>query len=172
MFQGYDFFIGIASIAGVFVGFGALISIIRRDKIDTFQLVRIRTVVTIGLMVIVASLIPIGLNHYGITDHTLWLICSIVFLIMNWTMAILSLLNPENRAFTLDWLRNKPLIAVPFFLLLELPFLIPLILILIDLYPNLELAFYTTALLLNLFESAFVLTQIVYSQVNKSKKSK
>lgn len=169
MFQGYDFFIGIASIAGVFVGFGALISIIRRDKVDTFQLVRIRTVVTIGLMVIVASLIPIGLSHYGITGHTLWLICTIVFLVMNWTMAILSLLNPENRAFTLDWLRNKPLIAVPFFLLLELPFMVPLILILIGLYPNLELAFYTTALLLNLFEAAFVLTQIVYSQIKNLK---
>jgi hypothetical protein len=120
-------------------------------------------------MVIIASLIPISLNHYGISGHILWLICSIFLLIMNWTMAILSLLNPENRAFTINWFRTKPLTAILFFLLLELPFLVPLILILTGLYPNLELAFYTTTLLLNLFEAAFMLTQIVYSQMKKTR---
>ena len=167
MIQDFEFFIGVASIAGVFVGFGALISVTHRDAVETFQLVRIRAVVTVGLMIIVASLIPIGLNYYGITGHNLWFICSLVFLVLNWVMAILSLRNPENRAFTINWFRTKPIIAVLFFLLLELPFQVPLILILIGLYPNLELAFYTTALLLNLFEAAFILTQIVYSQVNK-----
>ena len=91
MIQDFEFFIGIASIAGVFVGFAALISVTHRDAIEAFQLVRIRAVVTIGLMVIVASLIPIGLNYYGVTGHNLWFICSLVFLFLNWTMAILSL---------------------------------------------------------------------------------
>jgi hypothetical protein len=37
---------------GVFVGFGALISVIRRDVIDAAQLSQIRTVVAIGLVAI------------------------------------------------------------------------------------------------------------------------
>jgi hypothetical protein len=35
-------------------------------------------------------------------------------------------------------------------------------------YPDLELAFYTTSLLFQLFEAVFVLVQIVYSQVGPS----
>lgn len=43
-----DLFNAMAEIAGVFVSFGALISVTRRDVIETAQLGQIRAVVTIG----------------------------------------------------------------------------------------------------------------------------
>jgi hypothetical protein len=51
-----------------------------------------------------------------------------------------------------------------FWFLLELPIQIPLLMTLAGLVPDLEPAFYFTALAFSLFEGAFVLTQFVYSQ--------
>ena len=59
-------FIAIAEIAGVFVGFGALISVTRRSDVDPAQLGSIRAVVTAGLTVVVAALIPVVSASYGV----------------------------------------------------------------------------------------------------------
>lgn len=164
MTQDLDLLITIAQIAGVFVGFGALISISGKDGLDAEQLGQIRAVVTIGLIVIVAALIPVGLGHYGITGHTLWLICSIVFLALSWVVTVYSLQRPENRKLTVARARSNPITSVFYWMLLEVPMQLPLILTIFGVYPELEPAFYTTALVLNVFQAAFVLAQFVYSQ--------
>ena len=169
MIQNVEIFIGIAHIAGVFVGFAALISIIRRDEIDVFRLSRIRAVVTIGLFVIIGALIPIGFDLYGFSSHILWFICSLIFLALNLLMGILSLLNPENREFMIAQIRDNPLKSFFFWLLFELPLQASLILIILGLFPDLEHALYTTALFFNLFEAVFTLVQLVYSQGGPSK---
>ena len=162
--QSIDFFVAIAEIAGVFVGFGALISVTRRTKFEVSQIGRIRAVVTIGLMVIVAALIPVVLNSYGLSGHNLWFASSLLFLILNLAVIFLSLLRPENRVLMATQSRANPLMAVFFWLLLEIPVQAPLILVLVGLWQDLEPAFYTTALVFNLFEAAYVLAQLVYAQ--------
>lgn len=166
MTQDVDLFVAITEIAGVFVGFGALISVTRRSEIEAFLLGQIRAVVTIGLVVIVAALIPVGLGRYGITGHDLWFVCSLVFLLLIWAVIILSLRRPENRGLTITQARTSPAMAVFFWLLLELPIQLPLVLTALGFFPDLEPAFYTTALVFNLFEAAFVLAQLVYSQAS------
>lgn len=168
MEQDVNLFIAIAEIAGVFVGFGALISVIRRNEIETSQLGLIRAVVTIGLVGIVATLIPIGLSRYGVTGHDLWFVCSLIFLILSWGVIVVSLRNAENRELTVARTRSNPVVAVFFWLLLEIPMQAPLVLTLLGAFPEHEQAFYLTALVLNLFEAAFVLAQLVYSQVSTS----
>lgn len=165
MSQDINLFVAIAEIAGVFVGFGALISVTRRNEIEAFQLGQIRAVVTIGLVVIVAALIPVGLGRYGVTGHDLWLVCSLSFLFLIWVVTIFSLRKPENRELMIIRTRTNPVTAVFFWFLLEVPMQVPLVLAVLGLYPDLEPAFYTTALVLNLFEAAFVLAQLVYSQM-------
>lgn len=164
MTQDVDLFAAIAEIAGVFVGFAALISVTRRTEIEASQLGQIRAVVTIGLVVIVAALVPVGLGRYGVTGHNLWFLCSLIFLVLIWAVIILSLRRPENRELTITQARASPVMAAFFWLLLEVPIQVPLILAVLGLYPDLEPAFYTTALVFNLFEAAFVLAQLVYSQ--------
>ena len=164
MTQDSTLFIAFAEIAGVFVGFGALISVTRREEIAAAQLGLIRAIVTIGLVVIVAALIPIGLERYGLTGHDLWAISSACFLLLTWGVTIFSLRKPENRALTLKQARSNPVADVFFWLLLEVPMQVPLVLAVLGPYPALEPAFYTTALVLNLFEAAFVLAQLVYTQ--------
>ncbi|UCC21066.1 MAG: hypothetical protein JSV62_07255 [Promethearchaeota archaeon] len=168
MVQDVDLFIGIAHIAGIFVAFGALISITRKNEVEVSQIGRIRSIVTTGLMVIVAALIPIGFNRYGVTGHYLWFFCSLIYFCLNMAVAILSLRNPENRKVMITQMRSNPVTTVIFLLLLEIPLQVPLFLVLIGLYPNLEPALYTTALFFNLFEAAVVLTQLVYLQVDRS----
>jgi hypothetical protein len=160
-----DLFVALAQIAGVFVGFGALISLTRRSEIEASELGRIRGVVTIGLSVIVAALIPVGLGRYGVSGHSLWSICSLIFLLLAWVVIIVALRRPDTRELMIAQARANPVTAGFFWLFLEVPIQLPLILIVLGPYPDLEAAFYTTALVLNLFEAAFLLAQIVYSQV-------
>jgi hypothetical protein len=56
--------------------------------------------------------------------------------------------------------------AAFFWLLLELPIQVPLVLTLLGLFPDLEPAFYTTALVFHLFEAAYVLARLVYWQAS------
>lgn len=168
MTQDLNTLIAIAELAGVFVGFGALISVTRRAEIDAFQLGYIRAVVTIGLMVMVAALIPIGLSRYGVSDHTLWFSSSLIFFAFTWVVTIYSLRLPENRRLVITRARTTPLMAGAFWLLLEIPMQVPLVLVLLGLFPELEPALYITSLVLNLFEAAFVLVQFVYSQADEA----
>lgn len=167
MVQDVDLFLTLAQIAGVFVGFGALISFTRRTETEAAQLGQLRAVVTIGLVVVVAALLPVGLSRYGVSGHSLWFTCSLVFLVLGWAVIILSLRRPENRQVMISQTRASPAMAVFFWLLLELPIQVPLLLALLGLYPDLEPAFYTTALVFNLFQAAFVLARLVYWQASQ-----
>lgn len=115
---------------------------------------------------VVAALIPVGLGRYGVIGHDLWAICSFVFLLLIWGVTILSLQRPENRMLLSIRTRSNPAMAVFFWLLLEVPMQVPLILAILGLNPQLDPAFYITALVLNLFQAAFVLAQFVYSQIS------
>lgn len=168
MTQDMDLFVALAEIAGVFVGFGALISVTRRGAIDATGSAQIRLVVTMGLVVMVAALIPVGIGRYGVTGHALWSWSSITFLVLIWVSITASMRVPRNRALLIAQARANPIGVVFFFVFLEIPIQVPLVLAVLGSYPALEPAFYTTALVLNLFEAAFVLTQLVFSQVASS----
>jgi len=165
LFQDIELFIAIAEIAGVFVGFGALISLTRKNTIDFAQLGRLRGVVSVGLVVIVAALIPVGISLYGVTGHDLWLVCSIIFLFLVWAQIVLSLRKSEYRQLLTKQTLDSPLVSMFFWILLEAPIHISLVLAIIGIYPDLEPAFYTTALLFHLFEATFLLVQIVNYQM-------
>jgi hypothetical protein len=161
-----DLFVALAEIAGVFIGFGALISLTRRSEAEAAQLGQIRAVVTIGLVVMVAALIPVGLDRYRVTGRLLWFVSSLVFLAISWAVIVLSLRRPENRQMMIAAARSNPMKAVFFWLFLEVPVQIPLLLAVFGARPDLGPALYLTALVFNLFEAAFVLAQLVYSQVH------
>jgi hypothetical protein len=165
----FELFIAIAEIAGIFIGFGALISITRKDEIDPAQLQRIRGVVSVGLAVIVVSLVPIGLNTYGIIDHQLWFISSFAYLTINWGMIVTSFRSEQNRRMLSEQMKFNTLTTIFFWVLLEIPLQAPLILILIGIFQSLDPALYTTSLLFNLFQAVYVLAQIVYSQADPPK---
>lgn len=159
-------FITIAEIAGVFVGFAALIAVTRRSEIDAAQLGQIQAVVTIGLLVVVASLVPVGLASYEIEGHGLWLATSLIYFVLNWIVIVMALQRPQNRQLAGAQARTSPVTASVFWLL-ELAIQVPLLLVIFGVSRDLDPAFYLTALIVHLFEAAFILAQLVYSQVGR-----
>ena len=160
-------FIGIASLAGVFVGFGALIGVIRSGEIEPPQLGLLRLLVTVSLVVIVASLLPLLLSSYGVDDPTVWTVSSLIFLALVWGVIGLALRSPDYHRTLLGQLRRSRTWAVTFWVarvVIWAAIQIPLVLVVLRISPDRDVAFYLTALTFNLFEAAFILAQIVYAQ--------
>lgn len=159
-------FVTIAEISGVFVGFAALIAVTRRSEIDAAQLGQIQAVVTIGLLVVVAALVPVSLGVYEVSGHGLWVASSLVYLALNWIVIVLALRRSENRQLAGAQARSNPMTAALFWLL-EVAVQLPLLLIVFGVNRDLDVAFFMTALVFHLFEAAFILAQLVYTQVGR-----
>jgi hypothetical protein len=161
-----DLFLSIAEIAGVFVGFGALISFSRDGAVEAR--IPLRGVVTLGLVVLVAALLPVGLARYGLTDRALWGCSSAGFLLVIWIALVVLLRDPEHRASIGADARANPVLAAFFWGFLEVPIQVPLLLAVLGVAPRLAPAFYLTGLVLNLFEAAFVLARLVLARDSRA----
>ena len=162
MHHDLDIFLSIAQIAGIFIGFGALISF-QHDQ-ETKIRVPLRAVVALGLVVMLASLLPPSLAWYGINDGRLWRWSSAGFLLIIWITITGFLLNPEHRAWLTADIKTHPALNFLFWVVLEMPIQVPLLLASFGVAPELAPAFYLTALTLNLFEAAFWLARLVVAR--------
>jgi hypothetical protein len=168
MIEDMELLLVIAEITGIFVGFGALISLTRPKDADDVQVLQIRGVVSIGLMVFVVALLPVLLSRYGVEGHTLWFVCGFIFLVLNWGSLVQGFRSSESRALAATQARVHPLRTLFFWLLLEALMQAPLYIILLGLFPDLDPALYITSLFFNLFEGVYVLAQVVYGQIPPS----
>ena len=169
MFQEIDLFVSLAEIAGVFVGFGALIGFTQIARTGKTQLNGIQSVVMTGLIVIVAALFPVGLAGYGLTVRTLWLVSSLSFLLLIWVVIITSIRNLDHENIAVINFKRNPVIVIIFWILLEIPIQLPLFLVAVGIFPLLAPAFYTTALILNLFQAAFLFATLVFVKNEETK---
>jgi hypothetical protein len=157
-----DLFLSIAEIAGIFIGFGALISF-SSDRGPASR-VGLRNVVAIGLLVLVAAVVPVGLSHYGLTGRALWGWSSGAFLLFIWTTILGVHRDREHREWAKADAKANPALAILFWVFLEVPIQVPLALAILGVAPSLASAFYVTALVLNLFQAAFVLARLVFAR--------
>lgn len=162
--QDAELLVQLAEIAGVFVGFGALISTTHGSAGERSESMYIRGVASIGLMVIVAALVPVAISRSGLTGHELWLLCSLIFLLFNWGVMVVYRRRPDYRALVVAHPRASRLRFMSYGLVLEVALEIALILIVLGPVPDLEPALYIAAVMLLLFQAAVLLTQLVYSQ--------
>ena len=58
------------------------------------------------------------------------------------------------------------MMAAFFWILLEIPIQLPLLLVLLGLWPQQDMALYTTSLVFNLFQAAYVLAQLVHAEMS------
>ena len=167
MSQDFELFVSLAEIAGIFVAFGALITVTRRSEADPMQEFLLRFVVGIGLAVVVGSLVPIALGRYGFSGQTLWALSSGIFLAIIWSALVAGLLNRDTREAWLADARENRGFALFFFGVLETAIQVPLVLAILGVAPSLSPAFYTTALVINLCEAAALLARIVFTPSTK-----
>lgn len=163
-----ELFTHLAEIAGVFVGFGALISIRSERTRDDFEIVMIRFIVWFGILVVVTALAPVVISEFGVTGHGLWVASSVLYLALWWGGGgALDRLNPE-RTRMLTRLQGRARMraeipAAPMWLCAN----IALVLVLLGVLPNLEPALYLTAVALALLLDAQMLLYLVYGQGEK-----
>ncbi len=95
--QDADLFMELAGIAGVFVGFGALIAVRSGGASDAFEVAWMRGVVSMGLAAVLGALAPVLISRYGVTEHEVWALSSILFLICFIGVFFINNLSPEAR---------------------------------------------------------------------------
>ena len=162
--QDADLLVQLAGIAGVFVGFGALISVRSGGASDAHEVTYIRWVVSSAIWVVVVALAPVIISRYGVTGHGLWLVCSLLGLVLYFGAWIVNLRTPEMREDVAAMsratrLREQAANSVLFF-----PLIAALILVALGLFPDQEPALYLTAVVLGLFLTAATLLYLVFSQ--------
>jgi len=159
--QDVDLFLSLAEIAGVFVGFGALISVRSGGPSDAHEVTYIRWVVSNAIWVVAAALAPVIISRYDIAGHELWLVCSLLALVLFlgllavWrTTEIREIVAATPRAMIVEVASNA---------LLMVPMIGALILVVLGLFPDQEPALYLTAVGLGLFLDALTLLFLVFS---------
>jgi hypothetical protein len=164
-----DLFVHFAEIAGIFVGFGALIGLRSARPSDLHDVVYLKAVLAVGVWVVIFALVPIAVNRYGVDGHALWLWCAVAALAV-WVTATFGLnstadLRAFNRAEDLEPVdRFFPVVGLP----LHLTIVGTLIVIITGVWPGAEEALYVTALTAGVIFAGYTLLVSVLSQKRPS----
>jgi hypothetical protein len=164
--QDADLFIGVAGIAGVFVGFGALIAVRSGGPSGWQEIAPMRTVVAMGMLTVVAALAPVTVGRYGLTEHQVWALSGAITLVGWFLMFVPMARTPEWRegwasAPATSWTPSEVVGTVVYVLYMIAVFLAPIIIVL-GAAPDLEAALYFTYVVLILLGAAWSLLGLVY----------
>jgi hypothetical protein len=162
--QDTELLLSLAEIAGVFVGFAALISVRSGGASEAEEVTYIRWVVTLGVWVVIAAIAPIIVGRYGVTGHELWLVCSLLSLVLYLGLWIVNERTTEAREAGAVLSRAQTVGVMAFFLAFIVPVIAALVLVVLGLFPDQEPALYLTAVGLVLSMGAFTLLLLVVSQ--------
>ncbi len=160
--QDVELFLSLAEIAGIFVGFGALIAIRGGDRGDVYDLTGVGMIVWLAIVVVVLALVPVVMGRFGVGGHELWLTCSLCALVLFWAGdEVFIRIFPERRAY----MAAQPLGArwrmevtgAVFWV----PMTIALVVVVLGLLPEHEAALYLGSIVLVLFMDAWLLLLVV-----------
>jgi hypothetical protein len=140
-----ELFVHFAEIAGVFVGFGALISLRSSRPTDPHDVVYVQSVLGVGVWVVIAALVPIAVSRYDVAAEGLWRWCAVMALAiwvgfviaLNRTAGSRSISRSPER---LD--RVFPIVGLPLHLVIGGS----LALVVLGIRPGMDEALYVTAL--------------------------
>jgi len=160
--QDADLLVQLAGIAGVFVGFGALISVRSGGASDAHEVTYIRSVMSFAIWVVIAALTPVIVSRYDITGHALWMPCSLLALVLWLGLWIVGERTTEAQEAVAAYSLAESVGLTAPFLLLILPLIGALILVALGPFPDQEPALYLTAVALGLFVGALALLMLVF----------
>ncbi len=161
--QDTELFLSLAEIAGVFVGFGALIAIRSAGPANVIEVAAISWVVMAATVVVASALAPVVVGRFGAAGHGLWLACSVFALVLFCGFAVSERLGAEQRAFAearapLRARAGVELVGVAVWL----PATVALVLVVLGVVPDQEAALYFAAVVLFLMMDALLLLMIVF----------
>ncbi len=161
--QDADLFMELAGIAGVFVGFGALIAVHSGGASDAFEVAWMRGVVSVGLVAVLAALAPVVISRYGLAEHEVWALSSVLFLVGFVGIFAINNLSPEARAADQGIPRRVLVIRFAIWVPSVIVLFISPIAIILGVAPVREEALYFTLVALALLGSAIALLMLVFT---------
>ena len=162
--QDTELFLSLAEIAGVFVGFGALIAVRSGGPDEAWGIASIGMVVMGAAQVIVLALAPVAISRFAIPDHVVWVSSSVLFLVVFWVLGeVLERLFPERMAMRTAWPMKARWRVEVVGLVVVLPMHLALIAILLGVAPDADAALYFGALVLLLLMDVAMLLYVVVS---------
>ena len=169
--QDADLFVGLAGIAGVFVGFGALIAVRSGGPTEPQEVTPMRGMVSMGMLAVMAALVPVALGRFDLTEHQVWGLSSALML-LGWFVIMLALVrSPEYKPGAVAMLeadRARPrwlvVIEGAVWVLYVLAALITPVVIVLGLAPELDAALYFAAVVLILLGAGWSLLYLVFAQ--------
>jgi hypothetical protein len=173
--QDTELFLELAGIAGVFVGFGALISVRSGGPRGVDEVSSIRWVVSLAIWVVVAALVPVIVNRYDIAGHELWLACSLLALVLFVVVVATNGRAPETvagrtaaaAALSRATLRATAMLVAQAVVAVWLPvasIILALALVVLGRFQDQDQAIYLTAVAVGLFGAALTLLALVFVQ--------
>jgi hypothetical protein len=162
--QDTELLLSLAEIAGVFVGFAALIGVRSGGATGAHEVVFIRWTVTAGVWVVIAALAPVIISRYGVTGHELWLVCSLPALALYLGLWIANERTTEARELGEIYSLAQNLVTMGLFLAFTFLAIAALALVVLGLFPDQEPALYLTAVGLVLSLGALTLLLLVVSR--------
>ena len=161
--QDVELFLSLAEIAGVFVGFGALIAVRSGGASAVSEVAMMRGVVSMGLLTVVAALAPVTLGRYSLAEHEAWALSSALALVLLVLFAVVMVMTPEYRQ-TLRTHSRFTYVEDGAAMLLDIVLVVLPIIIVLGLRPDLEAALYFTFVVLLLLGAGWVLLDLVFWQ--------
>ena len=107
-----ELFMELAGIAGVFVGFGALIALRSGGASEPQEVSPVRVTVAMGVMTIIGALAPVTLGRYDLTAHQVLALSSVLVLCGTIGISFMHIRSPEYKAYAASWGTLKPSYAV------------------------------------------------------------
>jgi hypothetical protein len=167
--QDADLFVGLAGIAGVFVGFAALIAVRSGGPAEPVEVAGMRMMVSMAMLTIVAALAPVALGRYDLTDHQVWALSGALILAGLLLIIVVSSRTPEYRA---GWatsiaesrLTPSDVVAWAFYALYMTVLVLAPIVIVLGVVSELEAALYFTVVVLILLGAGWILLALVFAQ--------
>jgi len=166
--QDVELFLSLAEIAGVFVGFGALIAVRSGGATEWQEVAQMRVVVAMGLLTAVAALAPVTLTRYDLAGHQVWALSSALGLVGWLLMIAVNARTPEYRAgwaavAATKWTPGE-VVGTAVYVLYMIVMLLAPIIVMLGVAPDLEAALYFTYVVLILLGAGWTLLGLVFSQ--------
>ena len=154
-----DYLATLAEVAGVFVGFAALVSTLKARETDSEKAVELTmnvVIVTTSALAIFAALLPIGIAQFTSAENFIWRTSSQILLLFEFgTIYMTTRLSGFSAAHRTRGLESYSGWAVEAFIL------VPLILCALDLLPEYNGALYFLAVLALIVQAIFLFVGFV-----------
>ena len=171
--QDADLFLELAGIAGVFVGFGALIAARSGGPSEPQEVAPMRAVVSLGMMTVMAALAPVTLGRFDLDERQAWALSSALILV-GWVVMGASMAGTREyraswaaeleatraEAWPLRWWRAGQGV---FWAVWQIAVLLVPIVIVLGLAPELEAALYFADVVMILLGAGLTLIQLVFA---------